>query len=248
MACQSPSRHSFPSTQRDFLDKKPPEWFKGDSTGWINKSTGKPGPDRKPLWILASSEEENQKQKQEEDKKEEEEEEAANNVTALSPRNLSPRYTTPQTHPRHRHLHSHEKLLSPCSTPNSRGKKLLCLQNISQREILGHTFRIGCRAVLPQPMEVDGPMVQKVVVGIEVFGGGGAGEEGEEKEGGGDSVLEFLVKLQKEQELMKGYVYAPFRDVIDRLHDTTNTKNTNSNERNADAKTTLSISRRQIFN
>lgn len=32
--------------------------------------------------------------------------------------------------------------------------------------------------VLPQPMEVDGLTVQKVVVAIEVFGGG-AGEEGE---------------------------------------------------------------------
>lgn len=69
--------------------------------------------------------------------------------------------------------------------------------------------------------------------------GGEEGEEGEE----GDSVLGFLLKLQKEQELMKGYVHAPFRDVVDGLDD-----NNNSNERNADAKTTLSISRRQIFN
>lgn len=94
-------------------------------------------------------------------------------------------------------------------------------------------------------MEVDGPTVQKVVVAIEVLLTGGAGEEGE-GEGEGDSVLGFLLKLQKEQDLMKKYVYAPFRDVIDRLDDT---ENTNSNDaRNADAKTTLSISRRQIFN
>lgn len=87
MAYQSPSRHSFPSTQRYFLDKKLPEWLKGDSTGWIDKSTGK------PLFLLASSEEEK---------------EEVNNVTRLSPKNLSPRYTTPQTHPRHRRLHRHE--------------------------------------------------------------------------------------------------------------------------------------------
>lgn len=99
--------------------------------------------------------------------------------------------------------------------------------------------------VLPEPMEVDGPTVQKVVVAIELPWTGGAGEEGEE--GGGDSVLGFLIKLQQEQDLMKGYVHAPFRDVIDRLHDTKN-PNSNTNERNADAKTTLSISRRQIFN
>lgn len=90
---------------------------------------------------------------------------------------------------------------------------------------------------------------------IEVPLTGGAGEEGEEGEGEGDSILEFLLKLQKEQDLMKGYVHAPFRDVVDGLDDTENTKNTNSNDaRNvaatadADAKTTLSISRRQIFN
>lgn len=106
-------------------------------------------------------------------------------------------------------------------------------------------------------MEVDGPMVQKVVVVIEVFGGKKEEREkgeGEEGEGNGDSVLEFLLKLQKEQDLMKGYVHAPFRDVIDGLDDNNNnnTKNTtNSNDaRNAtaDAKTTLSISRRQISN
>lgn len=73
MAYQSPSRHSFPSTQRYFLDKKPPEWFKGDSTGWIDESTGKPGPERK----LASSGEEKENKKEE-----------ANNVTRLS-QNLS---------------------------------------------------------------------------------------------------------------------------------------------------------------
>lgn len=94
-------------------------------------------------------------------------------------------------------------------------------------------------------MEVDGLTVRKVVVAIDVLLAGGAGEEGEEGEGEGDSVLEFLLKLQKEQDLMKGYVHAPFRDVIDRLDDTT----TNSNDaRENDAKTTLSISRRQIFN
>lgn len=98
--------------------------------------------------------------------------------------------------------------------------------------------------VLPEPMEVDGLTVQKVVVVIEVPLTGAKGEEGEEGEG--DSVLEFLLKLQKEQDLMKGYVHAPFRDVIDRLDDTTNTTNDARNA--ADAKTTLSISRRQIFN
>lgn len=88
-------------------------------------------------------------------------------------------------------------------------------------------------------MEVDGLTVQKVVVAIEVLLTGA-------KEGGeGDSVLGFLIKLQKEQELMKKYVHAPFRDVIDGLDDTT--KNTNDAREN-DAKTTLSISRRQIFN
>lgn len=74
-------------------------------------------------------------------------------------------------------------------------------------------------------------------------------KEGEGEEGEGNSVLGFLIKLQKEQDLMKGYVHAPFRDVIDGLDDTT-TKNTNSTNdaRENDAKTTLSISRRQIFN
>lgn len=91
-------------------------------------------------------------------------------------------------------------------------------------------------------MEVDGLTVRKVVVAIEVLLTGGVGEEE------GNSVLGFLIKLQKEQDLMKGYVHAPFRDVIDRLHDNNTTKNTNSNDaREKDAKTTLSISRRQIF-
>lgn len=83
MACKSPSRHSFPSTQRYFLDKKPPEWFKGDSTGWIDGLIY--WKTHKPLFLLASSEEkENQK-------------EEANSVTRLSQKiSLSPKYTTPQ--------------------------------------------------------------------------------------------------------------------------------------------------------
>lgn len=79
---------------------------------------------------------------------------------------------------------------------------------------------------------------------IDVLLTGGAGEGGEKGEGEGSSVLEFLLKLQKEQDLMKGYVYAPFRDVVDRLDDTNNSNDAREN----DAKTTLSISRRQIFN
>lgn len=52
---------------------------------------------------------------------------------------------------------------------------------------------------------------------------------------------------------MKKYVHAPFRDVIDGLDDNTTTTTTNTDEKaaadaTADAKTTLSISRRQIFN
>lgn len=95
-------------------------------------------------------------------------------------------------------------------------------------------------------MEVDGLTVRKVVVVIDVPLTGGAGEKGEGEEGEGNSILGFLFKVQKEQDLMKGYVHAPFRDVIDGLDDTTTT---NSNDaRENDAKTTLSISRRQIFN
>lgn len=77
-----------------------------------------------------------------------------------------------------------------------------------------------------------------MVIEVPLTGGVGEGGEGE-----GDSVLEFLLKLQKEQDLMKGYVYAPFRDVIDGLDD-----NNDTNDAREDAKTTLSISRRQIFN
>lgn len=164
---QSPSRHSFPSTQPYFLDKKLPEWFKGDSTGWIDESTGKPGPERK----LASSEEkENQK-------------EEANSVTRLSQEiSLSPRYTTPQTRPRHRHLHSHESCSRlPQYQIHGAQNRVVCRIFCSEK-FLGHTFRSGCRGVLPQPMEVDGLTVQKVVVAIEVLLTGGAGEGGEEGE------------------------------------------------------------------
>lgn len=212
-----------------FPRQKAPEWFKGDSTGWIDESTGKPGPERK----LASSEEENQKE----------------GVTGLSQK-----ISLPDMH----HLkHTHGIDASTVM------KAALAFLNT---KLTGHTVALFAEyfaarnswpflpewmsSVLPQPMEVDGPTVQKVVVAIEVFGGGGAGEEGEGEEGEGDSILEFLIKLQKEQDLMKKYVHAPFRDVIDGLHDTKNTTTTTTTNdaRNADAKTTLSISRRQIFN
>lgn len=217
MAYQSPSRHSFPSTQPYFLDKKLPEWFKGDSTGWIDES---PGPERK----LASSEEEKQKE----------------GVTRLS-------QTISLPNIQHlKHIHGIDAstvmkaALALLNTQLTGHKVALFAEYFAARNSWPFLPEWMSRG-LPQPMEVDGPMVQKVVVAIEVLLTGCA-KEGEEKEGG-DSVLGFLLKLQKEQDLMKGYVHAPFRDVVDRLDDTTN-----SNDATADAKTTLSISRRQIFN
>lgn len=221
-----------------FPRQKAPEWFKGDSTGWIDESTGKPGPERK----LASSEEENQKE--------------ANGVTGLSQEISLP----DMQHLKHTHgIDASTVMKAALAFLNTKltGQKVaLFAEYFAARNSWPHLPEWMSR-VLPQPMEVDGPTVQKVVVAIEVFGGG-AGEEEEGEEGEGSSVLEFLIKLQQEQDLMKGYVHAPFRDVIDGLHDTknnttsTNTNttntNTNTNERNADAKTTLSISRRQIFN
>lgn len=219
-----------------FPRQKAPEWFKGDSTGWIDESTGKPGPERK----LASSGEENQKE----------------GVTGLS-QNIS----LPDIH----HLkHTHgidastvmKAALALLNTKLTGHKVALFAEYFAARNSWPHLPEWMSR-VLPQPMEVDGPMVQKVVVAIDVPLTGGAGEEEGEGEGEGDSVLGFLIKLQKEQDLMKGYVHAPFRDVIDGLHDSTdNTKNTNTTtntndataDATADAKTTLSISRRQIFN
>lgn len=217
-----------------FPRQKAPEWFKGDSTGWIDESTGKPGPERK----LASSEEENQKQKE------------ANGVTGLSQEISLP----DMQHLKHTHgIDASTVMKAALALLNTKltGQKVaLFAEYFAARNSWPHLPEWMSK-VLPEPMEVDGPTVQKVVVAIEVplTGAKEGGEEGEEGEG--DSILEFLIKLQKEQDLMKKYVHAPFRDVIDGLHDTnTNTKNTNSTNdaRENDAKTTLSISRRQIFN
>lgn len=232
-----------------FPRQKAPEWFKGDSTGWIDESTGKPGPERKPLCLLASSEEENQKQKQEEDKKEEEEEEA-NGVTGLCQEISLPDIQ----HLKHTHgIDASTVMKAALALLNTKltGQKIALFAEYFAARNSWPYLPEWMSKVLPEPMEVDGPTVQKVVVAIEVPLTGGAGEgggEGEEVEGEGNSVLGFLLKLQKEQDLMKKYVHAPFRDVIDGLHDTT-TNTTNSNDaRENDAKTTLSISRRQIFN
>lgn len=215
-----------------FPRQKAPEWFKGDSTGWIDESTGKPGPERKL--------EENQK-------------EEANGVTGLSQTISLPNMQLLK------HTHGIDAstvmkaALALLNTKLTGHRVALFAEYFAARNSWPHLPEWMSR-VLPQPMEVDGPTVQKVVVAIEVPLTGGAGEEGEgeegEEEGNGSSVLEFLIKLQKEQDLMKKYVYAPFRDVIDGLDDTTkNTTTTkNTNDATADAKTTLSISRRQIFN
>lgn len=215
-----------------FPRQKAPEWFKGDSTGWIDESTGKPGPERK----LASSGEEKENQKKEE----------ANGVTGLS-QNISLR---DMPHLKHTHgIDASTVMKAALALLNTKltGQKIaLFAEYFAARNSWPHLPEWMSK-VLPEPMEVDGPMVQKVVVAIEVPLTGGAGEEGEEgEEGEGNSMLEFLIKLQKEQDLMKKYVHAPFRDVIDGLDDNNNSNDTN--ERNADAKTTLSISRRQIFN
>lgn len=217
-----------------FPRQKAPEWFKGDSTGWIDESTGKPGPERKPLFLLASSEE-----KQED------------GVTGLSQEISLP----DMQHLKHTHGIDASTVMKAAlallNTKLTGHKVALFAEYFAARNSWPHLPEWMSR-VLPQPMEVDGPTVQKVVVAIDVPLTGGAGEEGEEVEGEGDSILEFLIKLQKEQDLMKKYVHAPFRDVIDGLHDTTTTttKTTNDARENAtaDAKTTLSISRRQIFN
>lgn len=218
-----------------FPRQKAPEWFKGDATGWIDESTGKPGPERK----LASSEEkENQKE----------------GVTGLSQE-----ISLPDMH----HLkHTHgidastvmKAALALLNTKLTGHKVALFAEYFAARNSWPYLPEWMSR-VLPQPMEVDGPTVQKVVVAIDVpLAGAKEGEGGEGEEGEGNSVLGFLLKLQKEQDLMKGYVHAPFRDVIDGLHDNTNTNTTNTttndarNAATADAKTTLSISRRQIFN
>lgn len=215
-----------------FPRQKAPEWFKGDSTGWIDESTGKPGPERKPLFLLASSDEENQK-------------EEANGVTGLSQKISLPDIQ----HLKHTHgIDASTVMKAALALLNTKltGQKVaLFAEYFAARNSWPHLPEWMSR-VLPEPMEVDGPTVQKVVVAIDVPLTGGAKEgEGEEGEGeGGNSILEFLLKLQKEQDLMKGYVHAPFRDVVDGLDDT----NTTNDARENDAKTTLSISRRQIFN
>lgn len=209
-----------------FPRQKAPEWFKGDSTGWIDESTGKPGPERK----LASSGEENQK-------------EEANGVTGLS-QNIS---LPDMQHLKHTHGIDASTVMKAAlallNTQLTGHKVALFAEYFAARNSWPFLPEWMSRG-LPQPMEVDGPTVQKVVVAIEVPLTGA--KEGEGEEGEGDSVLGFLLKLQKEQDLMKKYVHAPFRDVIDRLHDTTTTND--AKNATADAKTTLSISRRQIFN
>lgn len=213
-----------------FPRQKAPEWFKGDSTGWIDESTGKPGPERK----LASSEEkENQK-------------EEANGVTGLS-QNIS---LPDMQHLKHTHGIDASTVMKAAlallNTKLTGHKVALFAEYFAARNSWPHLPEWMSR-VLPEPMEVDGPTVQKVVVAIEVPLTGGAKEkEGEEGEGNGSSVLGFLIKLQKEQDLMKKYVHAPFRDVIDGLDD--NNTTTTNDARENDAETTLSISRRQIFN
>lgn len=219
-----------------FPRQKAPEWFKGDSTGWIDESTGKPGPERK----LASSGEEKSKQNQKE----------ANGVTGLSQEISLPDMQSLK------HTHGIDvstvmkAALALLNTKLTGQKVALFAEYFAARNSWPHLPEWMSK-VLPEPMEVDGPTVQKVVVAIEVpLTGAGEEEEKEgEKEGEGNSILEFLLKLQKEQDLMKKYVHAPFRDVIDRLDDTTTTAtNTTNDARENDAKTTLSISRRQIFN
>lgn len=222
-----------------FPRQKAPEWFKGDSTGWIDESTGKPGPERK----LASSEEKENQEKQQE------------GVTGLSQTISLP----DMQHLKHTHGIDASTVMKAAlallNTKLTGHKVALFAEYFAARNSWPHLPEWMSR-VLPEPMEVDGPTVQKVVVAIDVPLTGGAGEEGEGEGEDGNSVLEFLIKLQKEQDLMKGYVHAPFRDVIDGLYDTnnattnttTNNSNNTTNERNADAKTTLSISRRQIFN
>lgn len=226
-----------------FPRQKAPGWFKGDSTGWIDESTGKPGPERK----LASSGEEKENQKEE-----------ANGVTGLSQKISLP----DMQHLKHTHgIDASTVMKAALAFLNTKltGQKVALFAEYFAARNSWPFLPEWMSSVLPQPMEVDGPTVQKVVVAIEVPLAGGEREEGE-GEGGeeGNSILGFLIKLQKEQDLMKKYVHAPFRDVIDGLHDNTNTNTTtnnttttttNSNDaRENDAKTTLSISRRQIFN
>lgn len=181
-----------------FPRQKAPEWFKGDSTGWIDESTGKPGPERK----LASSGEE----------------EEANGVTGLSQEISLP----DMQHLKHTHgIEASTVMKAALALLNTKltGQKVaLFAEYFAARNSWPHLPEWMSK-VLPEPMEVDGPTVQKVVVAIEVPWTGGA-KEGE-IEGEGNSILEFLIKLQKEQDLMKKYVHAPFRDVIDGLDDTT---------------------------
>lgn len=209
-----------------FPRQKAPEWFKGDSTGWIDESTGKPGPERK----LASSGEENQKE--------------ANGVTGLSQTISLPN----MQHLKHTHgIDASTVMKAALALLNTKltGQKVALFAEYFAARNSWPFLPEWMSRVLPEPMEVDGPTVQKVVVAIEVPLTGGAKKEEGEGEGEGNSILEFLLKLQKEQDLMKGYVHAPFRDVVDGLDDT---NTTNSNDAREDAKTTLSISRRQIFN
>lgn len=125
MTYQSPSRHSFPSTQRYFLDKKPQSGLKEIRRVGLMNLLENPQTSFPPRLIGRRK--------------------SKRRRNTPLPKNLSPRYASPQTHPRHQHLHSHESCSRLPQYQTHGGTKSRCLQNISQREILSYTFRSGCR-------------------------------------------------------------------------------------------------------
>lgn len=178
--------------------QKAPEWFKGDTKGWVETSTGKPGPDRTALVPEGDG------------------------VTGLSEScNLPDMQRLKQEHG------------IDASTVMKAALALLNMKLTGRDTALFAQYQAGRAwpylpewqaSQLPSAMEVDGPMVQAVVMAIAVSDGA--------------STLDFLHRIQEEQMTINQHAQAPFMNIVAKLNE--------SGEGDGDIM--YDVWRRQIFN
>lgn len=188
------------NTKRDSLYpvQKAPEWFKGNSKGWVDVSTGKPGPDRTSL---------------------------VPNGDGVS--GLSESCSLPDMQ-----LLKHEHGID-ASTVMKAALALLNTKRTGQDTALFAQYQAARSwpylqewqaSQLPSAMEIDGPMVQSIVLAIEVSQGA--------------STLAFLRKIQDEQSAINHHTQAPFLDIVAKLNEAGK----------GDGDIMYDITRRQLFN
>ncbi|GAB7364539.1 hypothetical protein MBLNU230_g5346t1 [Neophaeotheca triangularis] len=181
-----------------FPKQRAPEWFKGDSTAWLDLSTGKPGPSRTSLTP------------------------GGDGVTGLSNTcDLPDTQTLKQKHGIDTSTVM-EVALALLNTKLTGGDTALFAQYQASRT--WPHLQEWQISRLPPAMEVDGPMVQAIVVAI--------------KTTGHDSVLELLQKAQTEQGELTANAHAPFDDVVAQLN----------SDGSGDGDVMVDALRRQIFN